>query len=104
MIELKVHALNVKFGTMVPEDGSPSLDWAKVSVVEDETIVRAGFGGVSVGELRVDPSDGNRLAKQIHSAVNHSQLLPGNITLLCDHEVKGKNVQLLVKGVVELSK
>lgn len=104
MLELKVHALNVKFGTIDAENGRPEMDWAKISIIEDESVTRNGFAGVSVGELSVDTSDGNRLAKKIHSAVTHNSLFPANVTVLCDHQVKGKNVQLLVKDIKELNK
>lgn len=103
MLELKVHALNIKFGTIEPENGRPAMDWAKLSIIEDEVVSRNGFAGVSIGELSVDTSDGNRLAKQIHSAVLHNNLLPNYLTVICDHQVKGKVVHLLVKGYKEPS-
>lgn len=103
MLELKVHALNVKFGTIEPENNRPATDWAKLSILEDDIVSRNGFAGISVGELNIDTSDGNKLAKQIHSAVIHNNLLPNHVTVICDHQVKGKIVQLTVKGLKELT-
>lgn len=96
MLELKQTVLNVRFGT-IDEDNSPKLDWAKLSVVEDELTVNQGFAGVKVGEIKLSSDDGNKLAKRILADVNNDIIkLPSTLTLKCESTFKGRDLSLTV--------
>lgn len=96
MLELTQTVLNVRFGT-IDEDNKPSLDWAKLSIVEDEPTINNGFAGVKVGEIKVSSDDGNKLAKRLHAEINSGDLtFPSLVSLKCDSTFKGKDLSLTV--------
>ena len=77
---MRTTVLNIRFDTMNDEAQSRSFDWANLHFVGEHKH-DANFSGVQVAKVRVDSTDGNKLAKRI-IALGHQ------FPLLCDVTTK----------------
>lgn len=90
-----VNALQVRFGSM-DEPGKEAFDWANMHIIEDELQVDNGFAGVNIGKLPLDTQNGNKLAKDLHSAARAGGVLPGFIEVTLAPQLSMKQTKLLV--------
>lgn len=93
-----VNALQVRFGSMDPEAGKEGFDWANMHVIEDELQIDQGFAGVNIGKLPLDTANGNRLAKDLHSAAQKGGVLPGFIEVTFAPQLSMKGTKMIVVG------
>lgn len=100
MTQITAHVINARFGNMTNEETKENFDWAKLTIIEDESAITNGFAGVKTGELKVCTDNDNKLIKSIHHLIAHGEIvLPANLNLKCDMTIKGKDVALMVVGI-----
>lgn len=98
-MELTLDVLNVRFGSMSDDNNNAPFHWGKLTFIETEPESRDGFGGLSVGEIRLDTENQNALAKKIHSEIISGAIkLPARMVLKCDTSIKKGEVSLTVKS------
>ena len=90
-MKMRVQVIKLSFGQI----DETKMDWANLHYLSDEIQIKSNSIGQEVAKMRVNPEDGNKLAKTIHS----EQSVPGYCELEVVPTERGGSVELLVVGI-----